>query len=76
MPYGCALGFVTEATNCMLTPGLVLMAGLYNHADNYERRDKIDPLSNLREDKVFIFHGSADIVVDPGRPILIHPSIP
>lgn len=65
-PYGCALGLMAEAMNCILTPNLVVMATIYSRVASYDLFRDIDPVSGLVDDRVFVFHGTEDSVVDPG----------
>jgi len=65
VPYGCALGLVLEATNCMVFPGLISLTAIHSRTATYDLYNYIDPRSNLNGDKVFIFHGNADTVVKP-----------
>ena len=66
VPYGCALGLVLEATNCMVFPGLVSLTAIHSRTATFDLYNYIDPRTNLNGDKVFIFHGSVDTVVRPG----------
>ena len=66
MPYGCSLGLVAESLNCMLYPGLTIMANLYARTNTYDLYGSIDSTSNLAGDRVYVFHGLADTVVNPG----------
>ena len=67
VPYGCALGLVAESLNCMSFPDLILMSQLYARVASYDTFNNIDSISNIRGDKVYIFHGTADTVVRPGK---------
>lgn len=57
---------MAEAMNCILTPNLVVMATMYSRVSSYELFNDIDPVSGLVGDRVFVFHGTEDSVVDPG----------
>lgn len=65
-PYGCSLGLLPTSVVCMETPNLVIMLDLYSYANSYDRRDLIDSTNNIKGDKVYVYHGSADTVVRPG----------
>ncbi|XP_046656676.1 uncharacterized protein LOC124349832 [Daphnia pulicaria] len=66
VPYGCALGLIAESLNCMLYPNLIVMANLYGRVATYDFYNNIDTVDGLVNDKVFIFHGTEDSVVNPG----------
>ncbi|KAI9552869.1 hypothetical protein GHT06_020753 [Daphnia sinensis] len=66
VPYGCALGLVAESLNCMLYPNLIVMANLYARVSTYDFYASIDSVNGLVNDRVFIFHGTEDSVVNPG----------
>jgi len=64
-PYYCAAGLVTNAAICMgmiplfpPNPNLMLMA-----AKDFASDGRIDPLSNLQNDRVYVFSGTKDTVV-------------
>lgn len=67
VPYGCALGLVAESLNCMLYPNLIVMANLYARVSTYDFYNNIDKVDGLVNDRVYIFHGTKDSVVDPGN---------
>ncbi len=67
VPYGCALGLIAESLNCMLYPNLIVMANLYGRVATYDFYNNIDTVDGLVNDKVFIFHGTEDSVVNPGQ---------
>lgn len=66
VPYNCAASGLTAATMCMSFPNSVNVNNLISSANTHASRNNIDPTSNLRGDRVFIFHGSADATVLPG----------
>ena len=61
------MGMAVEATNCMMFPNLILMANLYARVATYDLSGEIDPVEGLANDRVFVFHGTEDSVVDPGQ---------
>lgn len=76
-PYNCAQGSLAQATTqaggvngrCMENPQLLSTAfiqQLYQDAKTLEGQSKVDPLTNMKDDKVVIVHGSLDITVKPG----------
>ncbi|XP_040201481.1 uncharacterized protein LOC120932811 isoform X2 [Rana temporaria] len=66
-PYYCASGSMASATTtCMLFANSINMNNLFSKAESYASSSLIDPLSNLQNDKVFIFSGTKDSVVAPG----------
>lgn len=66
-PYGCALGLASQAVDCMLLPKTVVMLNLYSRTNYHERLNRVDPTSNLRRGRVFIYQGQEDTVVRPGN---------
>ncbi|XP_021958776.1 uncharacterized protein LOC110854616 [Folsomia candida] len=65
-PYLCAYEGVGAASVCMMTPALENLPAYIAQADKYSAEGKIAPTSNLAASKVYIFHGSLDIVVQQG----------
>lgn len=66
-PYHCAQGQLATALNrCMDTfLGPPDLAALLAEARTRANAGRIDPLSNLVDDKVYVFAGTADQTVDP-----------
>lgn len=74
-PFNCAQGNLSQATTqaggygwCMENPQLApanFVQQLYKDAQTLEAQGAIDDLSNLKDDKVYILHGTLDITVDP-----------
>lgn len=64
-PYWCAQGQVMYATSsCMSGLGLtVATSTLINKANSYSNAGSIDPLSNLKNHRVYIYSGSKDTTV-------------
>lgn len=64
-PYYCAKGDITTAlAQCVnKIDGEIDVSGLNNVAAQYEQEEKIAPLSNLRDAKVWLFHGTQDVRV-------------
>ena len=66
-PYFCAQSNALIATTaCMSTPSLIPLKTLILQAELLEKTFLIDNLRNLEGQKVFLFSGSADTVVDQG----------
>ncbi|XP_053320611.1 uncharacterized protein LOC128492172 [Spea bombifrons] len=66
-PYYCASGSMLTATNaCMKMPSSINVSSLKSQTQSYANSGLIDPVSNLANDRVFIFSGSRDSVVVPG----------
>lgn len=66
VPYNCASGGLIAATMCMSFPNTINVNILISQANAHAATNAIDPTANLRGDKVFIFHGTADSTVLPG----------
>ncbi|MEE6478125.1 hypothetical protein FKM82_011749 [Ascaphus truei] len=66
-PYYCAVGNMMTALNaCSKFPTSINVNSLKTYTQTYANSGLIDPVSNLANDKVFIFAGSRDTVVVPG----------
>jgi hypothetical protein len=66
--YWCAKGNLITALNaCMTLPNQVNVNDLRNQANNYANSGDIDPTSNMRNDRVYIYHGTRDTTVYPGE---------
>ena len=66
-PYGCAQGNLDRALGpCMKADAAAPeLSGLVANAKERAEAGEIDPLSSLQFDRVFIFHGTNDAVVNP-----------
>jgi poly(3-hydroxybutyrate) depolymerase len=63
-PYFCALNNVGVALqSCTASTVPTPMPVLYDTTDRYEREGKIDPLSNLKRQRTYFFHGTLDPTV-------------
>ncbi len=64
-PYYCAKSDITTAlAQCVnKIEGSIDLTELNQMAEQYEKQGKIDPLSNLKDDKVWLFHGTQDVQV-------------
>eukprot|EP01062_Namystynia_karyoxenos_P075619 TRINITY_DN7314_c0_g1_i1.p1 TRINITY_DN7314_c0_g1~~TRINITY_DN7314_c0_g1_i1.p1 ORF type:complete len:426 (+),score=128.86 TRINITY_DN7314_c0_g1_i1:86-1363(+) len=62
-PYYCAQGALTTATTTCMSTGLVNDAALAKYANAQAAAGKIDPLSNLADDKVVLWSGTKDHTV-------------
>ncbi|KAM9311467.1 poly(3-hydroxybutyrate) depolymerase-like [Gastrophryne carolinensis] len=66
-PYYCASGSMMTALNaCMKLPGSINVASLVSKTKSYATSFLIDPVSNMANDKIYIFSGTRDTVVVPG----------
>eukprot|EP01113_Clastostelium_recurvatum_P017394 TRINITY_DN2040_c0_g1_i1.p1 TRINITY_DN2040_c0_g1~~TRINITY_DN2040_c0_g1_i1.p1 ORF type:complete len:359 (-),score=86.87 TRINITY_DN2040_c0_g1_i1:13-1065(-) len=66
-PYWCAQGDVAIAESaCMANPGLISLDELYAATTYAEGLDSIDPTSHLKDDRVWLFSGTRDTIVNPG----------
>ncbi|KAK2703898.1 hypothetical protein QYM36_017821, partial [Artemia franciscana] len=50
----------------MATPGVVNVDSLIQATEDFANRGGIDPTINMQNDKVYVFHGTADRTVYPG----------
>ena len=51
----------------MVTPGVVNVDSLIQATEDFANRGGIDPTINMQNDKVYVFHGTADRTVYPGK---------
>ncbi|KAL4233458.1 hypothetical protein ACF0H5_008139 [Mactra antiquata] len=66
-PFACSAGNAALAvTVCMGTPSAILPSALELTASTWATLGNIDPTSNMANDRVYIFNGRADSVVNPG----------
>lgn len=66
-PYYCAQATIAGATTCMSTPSLEVISALVQETQNTAAFGYADPVSNIQGDKVYIYAGTADTVVNPGN---------
>lgn len=66
-PYWCAQdnAFIANGP-CVSDPDQVIVSVLTDQTDYYDSVGLIDPVSNLYDTNVYIFHGLLDSVTDPG----------
>ncbi len=69
VPYYCAENSAVQATRCMENPDDTNMADLLAYTQSFVTSGDIDATSNINNDRVFLFAGTLDTVVDPGRHI-------
>ena len=63
-PYFCALGDMTKAlVNCMSSPMMINIDSIYTKITSFVDKEYIDPISNIKDDKVYIFSGKKDTTV-------------
>jgi len=64
-PFYCSGGVIATAlTICMKDPGLIVDLTLRTLYSGFEASGEIDNLKNLEADKVFLFGGKLDHVID------------
>lgn len=63
-PYWCAEASLAKGLGPCMKGGDVGQQGLLDYAREMETAGQIDPLENLRDDRVWIFHGALDVVVN------------
>ena len=51
----------------MVTPGVVNVDSLIEATEDFANSGDIDPTVNMQNDKVYVFHGTADRTVYPGK---------
>ncbi len=66
MPEYCGIGGVGSAIICMKDPTKVNVTFLITQVNQLAAYNLIDPISNIRGDRVFIFQGQTDTTVFPG----------
>ena len=71
VPFACTSGFgaATAMTSCMKYPSTISVTVLEGITDSGAAVGNIDSTSNMRNDKVYIFDGKDDSVVNPGTNI-------
>ncbi len=63
-PYYCAMGDMMKALlDCMGQPGLIDTSALEKKISDFESKKYIDPVSNIKDSKVYIFSGTKDKTV-------------
>ena len=66
-PYWCAQGVPAYATGqCMSRPQNVDVNVLTTQTTKWSSSGAIDPTYNMYNDRIFIYNGKLDTVVDPG----------
>jgi poly(3-hydroxybutyrate) depolymerase len=65
-PYYCAQGSVMKGIGPCIKGGDLGLDALRSHAREAAAAGQVDDLANLRDDTVWIFHGTLDNVVDAG----------
>jgi poly(3-hydroxybutyrate) depolymerase len=64
-PFDCAEGSLLQAYQCMDHPEQTDLAHLLEVTQNLARTRQIDPLVNLKNRYLYVFHGRKDSVVQP-----------
>ncbi len=67
-PYWCASGAMQKGLGPCMKGGDMGMDSLRDYAAGQAASAAVDPLENLRDDKVWLFHGALDTIVDGGVP--------
>lgn len=67
-PYACAGGSVQQALSLCTKGGDFDLDGIAEHVKSLAESGAIDDPSNLADDRVWLFHGAADAVVDASVP--------
>lgn len=67
-PYWCASGAMKKGLGPCMNGGDVGMDELRAYADEQARNDAIDALVNLQDDKVWLFHGALDTIINKDVP--------
>lgn len=63
-PYACAGGSIQQALNLCTKGGDFDLDGIAERVNSLAGSGAIDDLSNLADDRIWIFHGAADEIVD------------
>jgi predicted peptidase len=72
-PFWCAQDDLEIAlSSCMKDPSLISVDELVKITHNTALTDTIDPLTNLVDDKVYLFSGSKDTVIKPGESVNVY----
>lgn len=66
VPFYCGIGGLVAANLCMSSPSSVNVNFLITQANTLAATNLIDPVGNIRDDRVFIFHGTQDSTILPG----------
>jgi predicted peptidase len=67
-PYWCASGAMQKGLGPCMKGGDMGLAELRRYADEQAANAGIDALENLQDDKVWLFHGALDTIIDEGVP--------
>jgi poly(3-hydroxybutyrate) depolymerase len=72
LPYTCGKGGLADASQCMSIPDFFApIANLIANAEGLSSQGVIDPVSNLRGQKAYVFHGTADYTVNKGNGVKV-----
>lgn len=75
VPYACAgLGGLT-ITLCMLSPSLINTQLLISEAESASSSGSIDNTINMANDKIFLYNGLSDTVVNNGEILSLLPHV-
>lgn len=66
VPFYCGIGGLAAANLCMSSPSAVNVNFLITQANGLATTNLIDPVANIRGDRVFVFHGTQDSTILPG----------
>ncbi|XP_033731830.1 uncharacterized protein LOC117321514 [Pecten maximus] len=67
VPFGCSGGLIAGASMCMQTPSVTSVTSMEILVTAGGFLGNVDSPSNLQNDKVYIFSGNSDTVVNPGN---------
>lgn len=66
-PYYCAKGSMTTAEiDCMYLPSGIVLSTLWTATSDFASKNQIDAVSNMADQKLYLFSGTKDTVVDSG----------
>ncbi|KAG2379475.1 hypothetical protein C9374_006592 [Naegleria lovaniensis] len=66
-PYDCAQGqMLTALMACMKSPSSISLSSIAATVSSYEKQGLIDPTSNIKNHKIYLFSGTQDSVVAQG----------
>jgi hypothetical protein len=51
----------------MLGLGFISLSSIYNTVANYQFNGKIDNVSNMKNDRIYIYSGVLDVIVATGK---------
>ena len=67
VPFECMEGTAKGVFWCLGLPQLTNVEKGITKTYDYEKSGLIDPVNNMKNSKIFIFHGTKDMIVRPGN---------